>query len=122
MGWQIVEQEEKVGKDDVRIVKCKQIKFFPSEKDGEVRFIPLRFKVLKVIIRSDNGVEHIISWSAYKGTPRFTYKWGIIGEKDDSFGPTLFKGWMIENRPSVAKEVFSAFDDRMAELKIGSYA
>lgn len=121
MAWAIVEQEEKEGKDNIRIVLCKQIKFFPSEnKQGEVRFIPLRFKVLKVIIQHDSGVKHNITWSNHSGMPKFTYKWGVIGEKDTSLCPSLFWDWMEKNRQGVATQVKSAFEERMAELKIGT--
>ena len=119
MGWKIIEQEEKEGKDNVRIVLCKQVKFFPSEKNGEVHFIPLRFKVLKVIIQHDSGTEHAITWSNYNGKPKFTYKWGVLGEKDDSHGPTSFWGWMDKNRKDIAPAVKNAFEHRMTELKIG---
>jgi hypothetical protein len=120
MAWSIVEQEEKEGKDNVRIVLCKQVKFFPSEKDGEVRFIPLRFKVLKVIIQHDSsGKQHDITWSNYNGKPKFTYKWKLLNEKDDSFGPSAFWNWMNKNRGDLANQVKSAFENRMSELKIG---
>ena len=70
--WTIVEQTEKVGKDE-RTVLCKHVRFFPkrNKRTHKVEgFGLLRTPVLRVVI-TNGGVEHAITYS--HATNSFTY-------------------------------------------------
>jgi hypothetical protein len=87
--WQIVEQEETVGKN-VFFTNCKLLKAFPIKKNEEIYFGKLKFPLFQVVINNEKGVSLRIRLNAYHGLhkPKFTimhpdrvdYKEIFVGE------------------------------------------
>lgn len=73
--WHIQDQVEKAGKSE-KVVKCKNVRYFPIENQGSTDFGRLKFRCLRIIIKSDKKYELSISLNTARGIdfPGFTIK------------------------------------------------
>jgi hypothetical protein len=88
MGWTIIEQEETVGREKIPVL-CKNVRFFPMEKQGEIHFGKLGFLLLQVIVENEKGYQLRLKLNASEGIrfPRF-----VIAHPDKMDYPTIKVG------------------------------
>jgi hypothetical protein len=64
----IIEQEESFGKDNVQLVECKWLKFYPQNNgpDREVSLARISFPCLRVVLQDlRTGYHYTLTWSNY---------------------------------------------------------
>lgn len=110
--WSIKPQEEKFGKDDVREVLCKWVKFYPQMKDGQrVGFGRFKFIILKIVLKCPWGDLYSLSWNnAAKGKPHGTFIWKAPDKLEQ---PPLRDAF--NNRPIINPKTFKPYPDLLAK-------
>lgn len=114
--WKIIEQIEKVKKQEFK-VKCKNLRFFPIQNNGETAFGRFKFLMLKVILQHEReGKDHFITYNDKGGYNTFIYHWPNKSQGTDSFTSLERLHAFLASRGEIANEVVKAFSDRIGTL------
>jgi hypothetical protein len=117
MSWKIVPQIEKVKKVETE-VKCKHLKAFPIESNGDTIFGRFKFLMLRVILQHDvEKKNHVITYNDRGGHNTFIYHWPTKAQGQDSFGSLEGLHKFLSSRGTIADEVVESFGERIGCLQ-----
>ena len=117
MSWKIVPQIEKVKKVETE-VKCKHLKAFPIESNGDTIFGRFKFLMLRVILQHDvEKQNHVITYNDRGGHNTFIYHWPSKAQGQDSFGSLEGLHKFLSSRGTIADEVVESFGERIGCLQ-----
>jgi len=117
MSWKIVPQIEKVKKVETE-VKCKHLKAFPIESNGDTIFGRFKFLMLRVILQHDvEKKNHVITYNDRGGHNTFIYHWPSKAQGQDSFGSLEGLHNFLSKRGTIADEVVEVFGERIGCLQ-----
>ena len=115
--WKIIPQIEKVKKVETE-VKCKHLKAFPIESNGDTIFGRFKFLMLRVILQHDvEKQNHVITYNDRGGHNTFIYHWPSKAQGQDSFGSLEGLHKFLSSRGTIADEVVESFGERIGCLQ-----
>jgi hypothetical protein len=116
MSWNIIPQIEKIKKEEVE-VKCKHLKAFPIDNNGETVFGRFKFLMLRVIMQHDKEQkDHVITYNDRGGFNTFIYHWPTKAQGQNTFTSLESLYNFLSNRGEIATEVTEAFAQRIGVL------
>jgi len=116
MSWHIVPQTEKIKKEEVE-VKCKHLKAFPINNNGETVFGRFKFLMLRVIMQHEKEQkDHVITYNDRGGFNTFIYHWPTKAQGQNTFTSLERLFDFLSNRGEIATEVTEAFAQRIGVL------